>query len=507
MKFFLMIKLARPSIKRASPFCLSVWVILIVMVPMLCPLNGQNYLGIGLHLTPPVYLENVKNPYVIAKPQLGFAGSISFKKEWAYSKNKNWYAETGLTTQGLRYYQINYFGDEETIWSDFVNRHIGYPSILFGFGQSLKVFKSKGQLSLGLEGTLLIAQDLEEIVSASYGISNNPEEHVTFPAFLRLNIAYRHDWQIYKNLLGHIQLYAALSPQKITKGRQYIRNLHTGGPPTTIEGTYHVNNSELGLKFFANLSKKQAKPVLKGSSTPGMTLTEKKVRYRFSINSQYFRPDPAIYHIPKIDSFSLKSREIAIPQIGISLEVPFRKQSLWSSIMHLGIGYRAATLVFKSVSNFASDGLPVAREIGADMGLYGICNLGISRRHLLKRQTLSQSLTCSVVIPLSKEKEYLGIQRGGADFEFPPFTDPILEGWVDYKYGREPLLFGVEYNPEIFFNLKNNFFLALGLVGNFSYGVISHGRFEVSNNTSTYYGAMIQNFSKLGISIRIGLEK
>jgi len=504
MKFTSTIKLAWPSIRRASPICLLVWLIMMASQP----LNAQKYFGIGFHLTPPVFLKNTKNPYVIVRPQIGFAYSITFKKEWTSSRKKQWYAEAGLTTQGLRYHQTNYFGDSLTIWSTSNILHAGYPSILFGFGQSLKVFKSKGWLSLGLEGSLCIVQDLGEIESASFGITNTPTVDITFPAYLRFNIGYKHDLQIYKNIIGHLQLYAALSPQKITNGRQYIRNLHSGGPATTVEGTYRVNNSELGLKFFANLSKKQAKPTLKGSTTQKITLTQKKTKYRISINSQYFRPSPAIYHIPQIDSFSVKSREIAIPQIGFFLEIPFRNHNLWSSIVHLGIGYRAATLVFKSVSNFASDGFPVAREIGVnDLGIYGICNLGISRSHLLKRQVLSQSLTCSMVIPLHKENGYLGIPLSGSDFQFPPYTDPVLEGRVDYKYGRKSLLFGVEYNPEIFFNLRSNFFLAIGLVGNYSFGWITHGRFEVLNNTSTYHGEMVQNFSKIGISLRLGLEK
>ncbi|MDO8366321.1 MAG: hypothetical protein Q7T20_05945 [Saprospiraceae bacterium] len=504
MKFNSTIKLAWLSIKRASPFCLLVWLILVDQQPII----AQKYFGIGFHLTPPVFLENTKNPYVIVRPQIGLAYSITFKKEWMPSKKKQWYAEAGLTTQGLRYHQTNYFGDSLTIWSTSNNLHAGYPSILFGFGQSVKVFKSKGRLSLGLEGTLCIVQDLGAIESASFGITNTPMTDITFPANIRLNVGYSYDFQIYKSIMGHLQLYAALSPQKITNGRQYIRNLHGGGSATTIEGTYHVNNSELGLKLFASLSKRQVKPPLKESTTPNITFSKKMTKYRISINSQYFRPSPAIYHIPQIDSFSVKSREIAIPQIGFSLEIPFRNHNLWSSIVHLGIGYRAATLVFKSVSNFASDGFPVAREIGVNnLGIYGICNLGISRRHSLKRQVLSQSLTYSMVIPLHKESEYLGIPLSGSDFQFPPYTDPVLEGRVDYKYGRKSLLFGVEYNPEMFFNLRSNFFLAIGLVGNYSFGWITHGRFEVSNNTSTYHGEMVQNFSKLGISIRIGLEK
>ncbi len=487
-------------------FRLSGWLLLLAFASMPHALGGQNYLGIGFHLTPPVFLENTMNPYVVAKPKPGFAGSITFKKEWSYTAHKKWYAEAGLTTQGLRYYQINYFGDKETIWSDFINQHIGYPSILFGFGQSFEVLKRKGQLSLGLEGTILIAQDLQEIVSASYSIFNEPEKHAIFPAFFRLNVGYSHHWQMYKNLSGHIQLYAALSPQKITKGSQFIRNVVDGGP--AVEGTYHVNNSELGIKFFTSLSKKQAKPRFQESNSPKIVSKPIKTKYRVSVTSHYFRPSPAIYHIPQIDSFSVKSREIALPQIGISLELPFRNHSLWSNIVHFGVGYRAATLVFKSVSGFASDGLPVAREIAFnDLGIYGICNFGISRRHLLKRQTLSQSLTFSMVIPLHKENTYLGIPQSGSGFQFPPYTDPILEGSVDYNYGRNAVLFGFEYNPEIIFKVGNVIYGAIGLVGNYSFGVISQGRFEVSNNTSTYHGAIIQNFSKIGISLRIGLEK
>lgn len=49
-------------------------------------------------------------------------------------------------------------------------------------------------------------------------------------------------------------------------------------------------------------------------------------------------------------------------------------------------------------------------------------------------------------------------------------------------------------------------FLALGLVANYSQGVMSQGHFTVSNHQSTYYGASIQHFSKLGVTLRIGLN-
>jgi hypothetical protein len=90
----------------------------------------------------------------------------------------------------------------------------------------------------------------------------------------------------------------------------------------------------------------------------------------------------------------------------------------------------------------------------------------------------------------------------------PPYENPVLEGWVDYNLGRAPVVFGIEYNPEIIFNTRYRTFVALGLVVNYSgREVIGHGTFEVTNGNNSYYGAMLQKFSKLGMTLRVGLDK
>ncbi len=50
-----------------------------------------------------------------------------------------------------------------------------------------------------------------------------------------------------------------------------------------------------------------------------------------------------------------------------------------------------------------------------------------------------------MVIPLHKENAYLGIPQSGPDFQFPPYTDPILEGSVDYNYGRNAVPFDLNH--------------------------------------------------------------
>ena len=83
-------------------------------------LPAQSYLGVGLHLTPPIQLDYTQNTAVVARARPGLGGSITYKKEWAVRKGRKWYAEAGLTVQGFRYYQVNYTGDSTTIWSRFL---------------------------------------------------------------------------------------------------------------------------------------------------------------------------------------------------------------------------------------------------------------------------------------------------------------------------------------------------------------------------------------------------
>ncbi|GAB4499976.1 MAG: hypothetical protein OHK0019_37810 [Saprospiraceae bacterium] len=493
---------------NAPPYQFWFWITVMLTMGSHTSLQAQHhYIGVGFHLTPPVRFDYASNANVIVRPQPGLAGSITYKKEWAYKTNKKWYWEAGLTTQSLRFYQVSYSGDSTAIWSDWVNEHTGFPSILLGGGHSFRIGKSKGEFSVGAELSFLIVQDLDEIGSISFGIFNDPMQHQTFPLFFRLNFAYNHELHFFK-IPGQLQIYTNLSAQKLTKGTQYIRNPDGG----YSEGAYHVNNSELGIKLFACLNKKTQKPVFETASQNAILAQKgKRLKYRISLTGQLFNTPRTVYHIPQVDSFSVKGRDfLTTPQLGVFVEFPHRKNDLWSTVIGLGMGPRVASMIFKSDGRFPSDNQPIEFEKHISIGHYVIANLGLSRRHAIwGGHILSHTLSGSVVFPVEKEYEYLGVPLSfnNNGNQLPPYENPILEGWVDYEYGREPVLFGVEYNPEIIFNLRNRSFIAVGLVANYSKGVIAQGNFEVFNTRRSYYGALLQKFSKLGLTVRFGFEK
>lgn len=499
------------GLSKAPPF--RCWVLISVMATMGSPvsLHAQSFLGVGFHLTPPISFDYTGNANVSVMPQLGLAGSLTYKKEWAYRTKKKWYLEAGLTTQGLRYYQVDYFGDSLAIWGDEVNQHTDFPSILLGGGHAFRLGNSNSEFSIGVETSLLLEQTLGGIGSRFFGISHNPTEHQTVPLFLRLNLAYNKEFRLFKTA-GQLQVYTNLSFQPLTKGRQYIYDKEKG---VYQEGRYRVNNSELGVKFFASLNNKKvqpARPGKVGAENTNLFLSDKNTRFRLSINAQLSAPPQTVYHIPQVDSFSVYGRKFLLSnaQIGVTAEFPFRKYGHWGTVIGLGIGNRVVTMIFKSDGRFPLDNNPVNFERHISIGHYLIGNIGISRRHALGRRTMSHTLSISVVLPTEKEYEYLGVPL---DFnnngnQYPPYENPILEGWIDYDLGRAPILFGIEYNPEIVFTFRHRTFMALGLVANYSgREIIAAGTFEVTNQQNTYYGAMLQRFSKLGMTLRVGFEK
>jgi hypothetical protein len=497
----------RPGI-WVSPFSFATIGVMCLLCFRVSTLQAQHFVGVGFHLTPPIHLEYRQNPYVNATPRPGLAGSVFYKKEWQRTKKRAWYGALGLTTQGLRYYQITYTADQEVIWSDYTNQHTGFPSLLVGGGYIRRLFQGNGFVSAGLEGTLNIVQDLEEIWSSSFHILNDPSKHHVFPLFCRLNLAYGHDIPLFKQHSGQLQLYASLSPQKITKGTMYIRNLHDGS--AVVEGRYHVNNSELGVKFMATLGKKQPQQLpAQRPPTPEWLLQKSKTGVRFSVYAQLFRPALVRYHIPQVDSFSISSRKFTLNQeFGITAEWPFKRHPAWAAVVQIGAGRRIATLQFSATGAYSSTGTPVEAETEiANLGFYGVVNAGISRRHGIGNLLLSHQLSGSVVAPLHQENVYFGVSKNAPDNALPPYVQPIVEGSVSHQFGRNNTLFGMEYHPELIFSKKKDMFWAVGLVGNYSFGVISQGRFTVSNQKTAYYGALIQPFSKIGLTLRVGFQK
>lgn len=456
----------------------------------------------------PVNFQHTKNPYVSVTPVPAIAASVTYKKEWQNKKGVGWYIESGLTTQGLNYYQVDYTGDSLTIWTNFYKPHNGFPSVLFGSGLSRNIGKRHlSSISAGVEGSYLLTQSLFMHGSNSFGLLNDPSKHATAPLFLRLNIAYNRRFKCFKSLPFEAHFYTNLSFQKLTKGAQIIRNPQSG---EYREGEYYVNNSELGLKIFAYLNKRVAisKSIVPKSVVPGTN--EWRSTFRISVTSQLYVPTKTIFYIPQIDSFSVQARKnfLLSPQIGINMEIPIAKNNRWYALAGLGLGYRYSTMRFKSTGQFSADGRPVNLSNDITYGHYVIANIGISRNVVFRNTMITNALSATFTVPTEKEYGYLGIPLMSEIGEFPPYKNPILEGAIDYKYGRSTVLVGVEYNPEFNFHILKSGFMAVGLVFNLSRGVMAQGLFTVSNDDSKYYGALIQHFSKkIGLSVRIGWNK
>jgi hypothetical protein len=299
-------------------------------------------------------------------------------------------------------------------------------------------------------------------------------------------------------------LYTILSAQNISKGDQYIRNKVDGSYQW---GRYRTNNSELGMRLFVSL--KRGAPI-KGrpantTQNTLMVLKEKKVKYRISIGGQVYEQKRPQYIIPQVDSFSVKGRKTLLTgQIGLEAEIQFRKNNLWGTVAGIGYGSILGTLIFKSDQDFPSNKVPINYEHDFLFGHYGSVNLGLSRRFAIGKAEFAHRLSATGILLLPSENVYMGVPLETDSAPFPPFINPVLEGKVTYN---GTFLVGGEYNPEVYFKLKKQYFLALGLVINYTYDVAAYGEFIVTNKHTTYYGSIVQEFSKIGISARFGLQK
>lgn len=471
-------------------------------------ITAQDYIGMGLHLTPPIRFDYTNTTHLKIRPLPGIGGSLTYRRELGFRKQSAWYVQVGLTLQGLRYYQLNYINDSATIWSDYINNHTGFPSLLAGAGRSWNFGRNNNnQISAGGELLFLITQDLDEIGSYNFGIINHPINDAVGPFFIRLNLGYSKGFSLFRLIPAQLQIYTALGLQNITKGTQYVRDLETG---RIIEGRYYVNNSELGIKLYSSLNWRAYQKTPKQVSVENAILAqeERQRRFRISLNGQFCRVPRTVYHIPQVDSFSVGSRPIMLPQLGVVVEIPNKRNDLWSTVVGVSVGRRDVTLEFNADGNFPSHNQPVQNEQSLSVGHHVILNVGLARRHSLKGKVISHTLTASAVVPIEQESLYFGVPLTNFSQTPPPFTDAILEGTIIQDNYQERVLFGIEYNPEFMLDLPGPLFMGLGLVANYSFGgVIAGGEFKVSNEHTTYHGAVLQKFGKLGVSMRIGFEK
>lgn len=467
-------------------------------------LVAQEYFGLGLHFAPPIRIDNCCNAYVEVKPIIVPAYSFTFRKMWENKNEKEWFYELGITTMGLGVNMESYLNDTQSVWIEYNMTHTGFPSLLFGGG---RVFSFRGKslghdLSLGLEGSFRIAHELKGLRAKNFGLTRLNAD-ITFPVFLRLNAGYGFHFKFLRNIPFYVQIYGNVSVQDIARGPQYLRDPSTG--IINEEGKYKLNNSEVGLKLFANTDINYNKHKWVKKEKLPKEKRNQPLAYRISVEGQTYKPPATKYYIPKIDSFSLTGLPITFTQqAGIKTEFLHPGNTRWAAVLGVSFGITTISNHFKTTSSFTRLGWDINSTTGSPIGFHFIPNVGIAYNHSAGKKRIQHTVSSTLVVPLSKE-DIINFIPDGMDPSLPPHLWPqILWAEINYKYGRSSTLFGVEYQPELLVHADERFFYGIGMVFNYTSGVIAQGRATVDNGRSQYYGGIIQNFSKIGVSLRLG---
>lgn len=489
--------ISNKTYEKASAFILSGFFAFFFLTPGLL---AQGQLGIGVHFAPPVQIDNCCNTFVQVKPVLVPAYSLGYRRLMG-----RWYVEGGFTTMGLGINLQNYFNDTVTIWGEFTETHLGFPSFFLGGGAifPLASKKLKHDLAFGLEGSYRLAHSLGGFHSANFGLSYSGRD-VTSPFFIRLMAGYGIQDTLFSRIPFHLQAYGKLSFQQIARGPQFVRDPSTD--QINEEGKYGLNNSEIGLKIFINTNHSLNGPIPVRKEKARKEKSPKPLAYRLSAEAQLYIPPATTYFIPQaVDSFSLKGLPFTFTQqAGVKMELFNPENDRWVLVSGVHYGITMISMHFEANPSFTRRGESIDFAQGSVISNYLMPNAGLAYIHPAGNKHIQHALSATLVIPLERESRGT-LLFDGADQSLPPDLWPvILKTYVDYDYGRSGALLGLEYQPELLFSLDKRFFCGIGLVFNISSGVIAQGRATVDNGRTRYNGAIIQEFSKIGLTLRVG---
>jgi hypothetical protein len=485
-------------------FTLSLVEIFVLLLLVVCSREvlAQSQLGAGIHFAPPVTIDNHCNSYVIAKPILVPAYSFSYRR--VMGEKKRWYVEGGFTTMGMGVNVQNFYNDTLEIWGEYVYTHVGFSSVSLGGGVIFPLTRKLPfrDFTIGLGGSYRLEYSLGKLYSKNFGF-NYSSKDAPFPLFLRFNLGYGIHETLFSRIPFYLQAYTNMSFQLIARSPQYIRDPSTG--QAMEEGKYRLNNSEIGLKLFINtdIRLNERKQRLKG-----LKLREKRTKplvYRLSIEGQAYAPPATKYLIPRVDSFSLTGMRLTYAnQVGIKLEVSNPKNYHWTLISGVNYGITTISTNFKASPFFTKTNGNIDYSGWSPISKYIMPNIGLAYIHPVGKKHMQHSASATLVVPIEKEGKGTKVFDGTYPSLPPHLWPSILYTYVDYDYGRSSALLGLEYQTELLVNLDKRFFYGIGLVFNLSSGVIAQGRAIVDNGRTQYYGGIIQNFSKIGVTARIG---
>jgi hypothetical protein len=440
-------------------------------------------------------------------PLLGPAFSFSYRYNWINKNKKAWYREMGFSSFSLLYDIENYLNNTGSVWNKYKAGHLGYPTFLFSIGRKFDVGggKHRSHIGIGTEAGFVISHTLNGIISSTFGIeaygSLDP-----FPFFGRLAAEYSHGFKLFKKIPARLQTHVKITPQLIASGSQYIRDLGTGIRKN--DGEFKLNGSEIGISLYSEINKDIFKLETQNrkQKTPGKSRKKRPLNYRLSLGGQFYSPPATDYFIPQVDSFSLTGLKFSVNrEVDFQAEFINASNEKFSGIFGLGFGHIRTTTKFSVVPSFTTDGSTIGTQNGSHLNFYCLPYVGLGYKHALGKNHLQHSFLTTFVIPIIKENELIQVIEPSYLLLPPPlYPNIILDGNMNYDYGRKNILIGFEYRPEIMFNLDKRIFYGLGLVFNYTYGTVGQGRVKVTNGQTTYLGGIIQNFAKIGISFKVG---
>lgn len=461
---------------------------------------SQVYGNFGIHYSPPVKLDYCCNERTKIDPRIVPSYTLSASYFWKNRNKKDWYAEFGMTTIGLSIGVENYFNDSTNAWINYKVKHIGFPSLMFGVGRAINIGKSESSNSkiwLGLESSFRIQHDLQHIKTYSFTLGQSLDDF-TFPLFIRLNLGLERNFRLLGRVPMKAKLFSKISPQDIARSPEYLVNPINGKVDT---GKYTLNNSVIGFQLSIGLNNKSRPNPL---SREIRLHRESKLSY-LSVETQFFRPEPTKYFVPLVDSFSLEGVSLSLTnQWSVSADFSIKgiDESLYFSTS-LGLGVMRYTNHFTAIPEFTTLGRLIDSPNGGYLNIYSILGVGVKYEKPFKKIVFSNTISGVVVSPLAKEQEYITIHENPLQLHPPTLENALLAGTIDYEYGRDKFLFGVEYRPELLIPFRPNVAFGVGAVFNITSGVFAQGRVKVYNGRTTYYGGLIQEFSKVGLSFRL----
>jgi hypothetical protein len=469
--------------------------------------SAQFYLGMGGHWAPPMQIDNCCNTFLEVEPLRVLAAGFTIRKRVEDPKGRTWYWEAGVSSLGTGYRTHRFFNEREKAYRFGGLSGRGFPSVLLGAGRAFRISKKSQhhEAMIGGEVSYRIAHDLLSLESHAFGIRSTPDDY-TFPFFARLNLGYNYHFSVLRHIPVYLQFYTLLSFQNMAEGSHYIRNPETG--ESDFSGRFQQNNSQMGIKFFVDLEADNYKLGLDHLKAQKWKGSMKQMPVRFSLEGQLYLPRGTQYYTPLVDSFSLNSFVfVPVGQLSFQTELFNFKNDRWLTLIGLGVGMTQINYDFTGDAAYTADRREFNSKDIHRVGAHLIANLGVAYQQPLLKYRLQHSFSTSWVIPVWQQPlSFFERDRTGSLSPGPPAPGErlLLEGVVDKKYHRNAVVFGLEYRPEIILREDNRFFLALGAVLNYSFGRTAIGRVTIDNGTTQYHGELRQEFSKVGVTARVG---